>query len=185
MGKVFPLVLNQCTAAVCNKLKALAEWGSLNQGNDVIGLLHLIKSSLFKKTTTRQYMPSMADTEEAQHWFWQGPKMSCREYQKKLIGLIEVYEHLGGEPGMMCSCVRQHVSKTVGARMDANPEYIPDPGDLAAAKVAARSLYITTILIIRSDKKRYGRLIANAQNDYMKGVPNAYLTTQHAAYVCF
>ena len=50
MGKVFPLVLNQCTAGVHEKLEALAEWGSLNHGSDVIGLLHLIKSSLFKKT---------------------------------------------------------------------------------------------------------------------------------------
>ena len=127
-------------------------------------------------------MHSITDAEEALHWFWQGPKMSCREYQKKLIGLIEVYEHLGGEPRTTCRCVRQHMSKTVGARMDADPKYMPDPADLAAVKATARSSYITTILIIRSDKKRYGRLIANAQNDYMKGVPNTYLTTQHAAY---
>ena len=66
--------------------------------------------------------------------------------------------------------------------MDADPEYMPDPGDLAAAKAAARSSYIATILIIRSDKKRYGRLRVNAQNDYMKGVPNAYLTMHHLAY---
>ena len=127
-------------------------------------------------------MHSMADAEEAQHRSQQGPKMSCREYQKKLIGLIEVYEHLGGEPGMTCSWIRQHMSKTVGARMDGDPEHIPDPGDLAAANAVARSLYSATILIIRSDKKRYGRLIANVQNDYMKGVLNMYLTTQHAAY---
>ena len=182
IGKVFPMVLNQCTAAVRNKLEPSAEWSGLNQGNDVIGLLQLIKSSLYKKTTTRQYMHSITDAEEALHWFWQGPKMSCREYQKKLIGLIEVYEHLGGEPRTTCRCVRQHMSKTVGARMDADPEYMPDPADLAAVKATARSSYITTILIIRSDKKRYGRLIANAQNDYMKGVPNTYPTTQHAAY---
>ena len=100
-------------------------------------------------------MHSIMDTEEALHCFRQGPKMSCGEYQKKLIGLIEVYEHLGGEPRTTCGCVRQHVSEAVGERMDANPEYMPDPGDLAAAKVAARSSYIAIILIIRSDKKRY------------------------------
>ena len=152
MGKVFPLVLNQCTTAVHDKLEASADWSGLNQDNDVMGLLQLIKSLLFKKTTTRQYMHS----EEALHCFQQGPKMSCGEYQKKLIGLIEVYKHLGGEPGMMHRCIRQHVSEAVRERMDANPKYMPDPGDLAAAKAAARSSYITTILIIRSDKKRYG-----------------------------
>ena len=103
-GKVFPLVLNQCTAVVRDKLEGSEEWSGLNQGTDVIGLLCLIKSSLFKKTTTRQYMHSITDMEEALPQFWQGPKMSCGEYQKKLIGLIEVYEHLRGEPGMTHGC---------------------------------------------------------------------------------
>ena len=155
MGKIFPLVLNQCTTAVCDKLEASIDWNGLNQGNDVVGLLRLIKSSLFKKTTTRQYMHSIVDTEEALHHFRQGPKMSCREYQKKLIGLIEVYKHLGGEPGTTCGCVTQDVSEAVGERIDADPEYMLDPGDLAAAKVTARRSYIATILIVRSDKKRY------------------------------
>ena len=74
------------------------------------------------------------------------------------------------------------MSKTIGQRMDADPEYMLDPGDLATRKAAARSSYIATILIVRSDKTRYGRLIASVQNDYMKGVPNAYPTTQHTAY---
>ena len=182
MGKVFPLVLNQCTTAVHDKLEVSADWSGLNQGNDVMGLLQLIKSSLFKKTTTRQYVHSIIDAEEALHCSWQGPKMSCREYQKKLIGLIEVYEHLGSEPRMTCRCIRQHISEAVGERMDTDPEYMPDPRDLATAKAMARSLYITTILIVRSDKKRYRRLIASIQNNYMKGIPNAYPTTQHAAY---
>ena len=39
MGKVFSLVLNQCTTAVCDKLEASAEWNGLNKGNDVMGLL--------------------------------------------------------------------------------------------------------------------------------------------------
>ena len=30
IGKVFPMVLNQCTAAVCNKLGPSAEWSGLN-----------------------------------------------------------------------------------------------------------------------------------------------------------
>ena len=182
MGKVFPLVLNQCTAAVPDKLEVSGDWSGLNQGNNVVSLVQLVKSSLFKKTTTRQYMHSITDAEEALHWFWQGPKMSCEEYQKKIIGLIEVYEHLRGKPRTTCGCIRQHMSETIGEWMDADPDYMPDPGDLAAVKATARSLYIATILTVRSDKMRYGRLIANMQNDHMKGVLNVYLTAQHTAY---
>ena len=103
--------------------------------------------------------------------FRQSERMSNSDYLEKLRDLVEVYEHLSGEPG---------ISK---ARIDSlliDPE-LADNDDRQDAKTKAREEYLAVLLLTKSDPKRYGSLVTNVENVYTRG-QNGYPTTVSGAY---
>jgi hypothetical protein len=46
VGQVFAIVLGQCSPTVVDRLKASANWATVNNGNDLMGLLRLIRTSM-------------------------------------------------------------------------------------------------------------------------------------------
>ena len=54
MGKVFSLVLGQCSQTIHDRLKALVQWEDVNHNTDVIELLQLIQTSLYNHTTMKR-----------------------------------------------------------------------------------------------------------------------------------
>ena len=82
--------------------------------------------------------------------------MSNSDYLEKLRDLVEVYEHLGGEPG------------TSKARIESlliDPEFADDD-DRLEAKSKAREEYLAVLLLTKSDPKRYGSLITDVENAF-------------------
>ena len=91
--------------------------------------------------------------------FRQSEQMSNSDYLEKLRDLVKVYEHLGGEPG------------TSKARIDSlliDPELAGDD-DRLEAKTKAREEYLAVLLLTKSDPKRYGTLVTDVENAYMRG----------------
>ena len=97
--------------------------------------------------------------------------MSNSDYLEKLRELVEVYEHLGGEPG--CSEVR------VNAQL-IDPE-MADADEIRDAKIEAREEYLAVTLLFKSDPKRYANLVADIENQYTRG-QDGYPSTLSAAY---
>ena len=103
--------------------------------------------------------------------FRQSERMSNSDYLEKLRDLVEVYKHLGGEPG------------TSKARIDSlliDPEFADDD-DKLEAKSKAREEYLAVLLLTKSDPKRYGTLVTDVENAYTCG-QNGYPTTVSGAY---
>ena len=103
--------------------------------------------------------------------FCQSERMSNSDYLEKLCDLVEVYKHLGGEPG------------TSKARIDSlliDPELAGDD-DRLEAKTKAREEYLAVLLLTKSDPKRYGTLVTDVENAYTPG-QNGYPTTVSRAY---
>ena len=103
--------------------------------------------------------------------FCQSERMSNSDYLEKLWDLVEVYEHLGGEPG------------TSKARVDTllmDPELV-DNDERMEAKTKAREEYLAVLLLTKSDPKRYGTLVTDIENAYTRG-QNGYPTTVSGAY---
>ena len=87
--------------------------------------------------------------------FHQSERMSNSDYLEKLQDLVEVYEHLRGEPG------------TSKARVDTlliDPD-LADDNERQEAKTKARDEYLTVLLLTKSDPKRYGSLVTDVEND--------------------
>jgi hypothetical protein len=101
--RVFGLVLGQCSRTVRDRIEAAAGWANINQSSDPMGLLALIRQSLFTGSTTRKGVHALIDAETALYKFKQSDRMTNSEYLEKVKGLVEVYEHFGGEPGVSAS----------------------------------------------------------------------------------
>ena len=88
--------------------------------------------------------------------FRQSERMSNSDYLEKLRDLVEVYEHLGGEPG------------TSKARVDSlliDPD-LADDDERQEAKIKAQDENIAVLLLTKSDPKRYGSLVTDVENAY-------------------
>ena len=101
--------------------------------------------------------------------------MTNSEYLKKLKGLIEVYEHFGGEPGTGTRRV-----DLLLVQLAADPTS-PTKAERSAAIQQARDTYLATLLLVKSDAKRYGALLADIENEHTRGV-DAYPVTLSTAY---
>ena len=66
-GKVFPLILGQCSRTICDRIEASDDWETVSSEYDVIGLLTLIRQSLYNRATTRKSTHTLIDAEAALH----------------------------------------------------------------------------------------------------------------------
>ena len=56
-------------------------------------------------------MEALQEAEEALMTFCQGKHMMNGTYLDKFCGLIECYEHHGGQPGMQTMCIQEHLDE--------------------------------------------------------------------------
>ena len=165
------LILGQCSKTIRDRIEAHEHWDTVNTSSNALGLLRLIRQSLYQRATRRQETHALIEAETALMRFRQSEQMSNSDYLEKLRDLVEVYEHLGGEPG------------TSKARIDGlliDPEFA-DEDDKQEAKSKAREEYLAVLLLTKSDPKRYGTLVTDVENAYTRG-QNGYPTTVSGAY---
>ena len=171
MEKTYALILGQCSKTIRDRIEAHEHWNAVNTSSNALGLLRLIRQSLYQRATRRQETHALIEAETALMRFRQSERMSNSDYLEKLRDLVEVYEHLGGEPG------------TSKARVDTlliDPE-LADEDDRIEAKAKAREEYLAVLLLTKSDPKRYGALVTDVENAYTRG-QNGYPTTVSGAY---
>ena len=99
MEKTYALILGQCSKTIRNRIEAHEQWESVNTSSNALGLLSLIRQSLYQRATRRQETHALIEAEMTLMRFRQSERMSNSDYLEKLRDLVEVYEHLGGEPG--------------------------------------------------------------------------------------
>ena len=116
-------------------------------------------------------MHALIDAETTLMRFCQSERMSNSDYLEKLRDLVEVYEHLSGEPG------------TSKARVDSLliDLDLVDDDERQEAKTKARDEHLAVLLLTKSDPKRYGSLVTDMENAYTRG-QDGYPTTVSGAY---
>lgn len=140
-------------------MEASTKWNNINATSDVLGLLRLIRRSIYNRATSREATHSFIEAEEALMTFKQTKKMSNSDYLEKFKSLTEVYEHLGGQPGNNPERVHDFLEDP-----DAD-----DPDDHANATRRAKDKYLAVRFILKSNKKRYGSLITDLINGFTQG----------------
>ena len=97
MQQISPLALGQCSPAIQDCLESDPLWNAINDASDVIKLLKLIRKYLYKQSTKKNTTHSVIDAAIALYSFHQGSHMSNTKYHDKIMSLVEIYKHLGGE----------------------------------------------------------------------------------------
>ena len=108
MHKIYALILRQCSPTIRDQIEALDDWESISNASNPIVLIRTIQQSLYHRATCWKDTHALLEAEVALHKFRQTKRMSNSDYLEKLRELVEVYEHLGGEPG--CSDNRINAS---------------------------------------------------------------------------
>ena len=171
MEKTYALILGQCSKTIHDRIEAHEQWEPVNTSSNALGLLRLIRQSLYQRATRRQETHALIEAETNLMRFRQSERMSNSDYLEKLRDLVEVYDHLGGEPG------------TTKSRVDSlliDPD-LADDNERQDAKIKARDEYLAVLLLTKSDPKRYGSLVTDVENAYTRG-QDGYPTTVSGAY---
>ena len=171
MEKVYALILEQCSPTIRDRIEAAATWTTINSTSDAIGLLELIRQSLYQRATRRKASHALVEAETALMKFRQTEKMTNSDYLEKVRELADMFEYLGGELGPS------------QARVDAllaDPDTATDE-EKEAAKATAREEYLAVILLTKSDPKRYAALVNDIENGHSRGRDD-YPTTLAGAY---
>ena len=130
-----------------------------------------MRQSLYHRATRRKDTHALLEAKLALHKFRPTEQMSNSDYLEKLRELVEVYEHLGGEPG--CSDSRINACLI-------DPE-LADADKIRNAKNEVWEEYLAIMLLYKSDPKHYASLVADIENQYTWG-QDGYPSTLSAAY---
>jgi hypothetical protein len=98
-AKVFPLVLGQCSRAICDRLEASPDWNTINTSSNVLELLKLIQKSMYTQATNCHATHAIIDADIALVKFRQGDDMSNSDFLEKFKSLVDIFIHTGGDPG--------------------------------------------------------------------------------------
>ena len=83
----YATVLGQCSPAVRDRIEASNTWASISSANDVIGLLKLLRISLFSGATSRHVIHAIQEAQEKFHAFRQSKHMSDADYLARFKNL--------------------------------------------------------------------------------------------------
>ena len=171
VGKqAFAVVLGQCSQTVREQIRASTSWRTVNDNSDLMGLLRLVRESLYTGATTRHPIHSLQEAEEALMSFRQGDNMSNHVYYEKFKGLVERYEHHGGQPGQINARIQHYLDQYAADAADPTPEETRD------AMQRAKDEYLGIMLVRHSDSKWFGGLVTDLLNTHTRG-SNQYPTT--------
>jgi hypothetical protein len=185
LGKVFALLIGQCEKPLRDRMEAESGWEGINDGNDVIALLKLIKRCIHSQQTSRHPTQAYYDAVLKFMQYRQGPNMPVSEYYSKVKELASVIDLEGGTVGMRKHRVK-HFLSTI-----AKDSKAPTEAEIKKAEEACRSEYLAVHLIMGADSNRFGQLQIDIQNrytsnpehgDYPADLERAYLMLQ--SYKC-
>ena len=105
-SQAFAIVLGQCSPTVVDRLKANSHWSSISNGDDLIGLLRLIRTSMYTGATSKNSMHSLIEAQNKFASFKQSSRMTNAEYLRTFKGLVDAIEHLNGDIGTDYAVIR-------------------------------------------------------------------------------
>jgi hypothetical protein len=173
-AQAFAVVLGQCSPTVIDRIKANSLYSAVSDSDDIIGLLRLIRTSMYTGATSKNEMHSLIDTRAKFYAFKQTPRMSNADYLRVFKANVDAIEHLKGDIGTDNAYILQRIIDTGGDVADALIV-------AASTKAVVREEYLAMHFFLHADARRYGSLIANVQNDYVLGT-SKYSKTVNRAY---
>jgi hypothetical protein len=170
--KLYSLIWGQSSKTTQSKLETHANFDQCKTEYDSLGLLKIIREFVFK-SDDRQYKYKAEDqAKRAYYNLRHAPEMSCQEYFERVRNMVDVIKSLGGS-----LADDMHLTDELPARQAR--------GYTDAQKQEARERILNKTvaygILVRADRGRYGKLIEEIENDFLKG-NNDYPKTPVEAY---
>ncbi len=150
-GKVFSIILGQCTQVVKNQLENGATFADLEQTCDVVGLLKELKDMAFSTAGVQQQYITLVDSFRRMAAVNQGPSETVANYYQRFITQVEVFIEQWGD--------NFYPSKLAKANSDKDKE-------------ACKDKFLAAMFLTQADKKRFGSSVEGLNNDYLAGKDN-------------
>jgi hypothetical protein len=93
----------------------------------------------------------------------QDKNATCPNYLEKFRNHIEVITHCGGSLGI-------HSSRVISILLRNGHTVNTTNGQKLAAEKECREEYLATALLLSSDRKRFGKLVEDIENDHIRGI---------------
>ena len=174
-GKVYALILGQCTQTLKDKLKEDSDWEDIAGQYDAIRLLQLIEKFVLKQTES--HYPYLAVQEEMRSMlnFSQGEDMTLGMYYEKFNTRVSIADRAG------CTFVSESLLEVETELLYSGFKYENlQSSEKAKVEKTARDKYLAVLFLMRSGK-RHLQLQNDIKNDHAKGVEHSFPTTVASA----
>jgi hypothetical protein len=160
--KLYSLIWGQSTKATQSKLETHQEFQQCKTDYNSLQLLKIIREFVFK-SDDRQYKYKAEDqAKRAYYNLRQTPEMSCQEYFERIRNIVDVIKSLGGT-----LCDDMHLKEELPEQNRPRGGYTEQQKNEARERIHDKT--IAYGILVRADKVRYGKLIEEVENDFLKG----------------
>mmetsp|Transcript_5736 Transcript_5736/g.8800 ORF Transcript_5736/g.8800 Transcript_5736/m.8800 type:complete len:141 (+) Transcript_5736:541-963(+) len=135
----------------------------------------MIRTAMYSGSASGKPTMTYVEAEQELLTFKQSRNMTNTTYFQSFKSKIEVFEHLGGEPGCGASRVEGQLSQQGIAVSVATTDQIK------TAKMKAREEYLCGLLLTNSNERRYGEWLIKLEVDSISD-PSVYPTKLPKAF---
>ena len=162
-GKIYLVIIGQCTYAMIRKLKGDSNFDLIEHNSDMMRLLGMIKKLAFKEETQQYLFQSLHVALRRFYTTYQRDGTTMEQYYVHFMNQRNVVEHYGGNlgdhKGLMKHCLDKKPAGTTDAETALNKR---------EAKKESKEAYMAIAFISGASRIKYGRLIEELENSYLK-----------------
>ena len=161
--KAYSLILGQCSDLLQAKLKQQQDWATINDSQDSIRLLNLIRLITFR-FEDQKFLPHALYQAKAALYAFRQRDQRNEEYYERFQNLVDVATAYAGQ--LYDHTIVLICSDKLHPGID--HETLTDE-QREACHVAASDLYLATMFMNQSDPRRFGKLMEDLENNYTRG----------------
>jgi hypothetical protein len=162
----FAVIWGQCSESMRAKLKTLPVFEDSDSKCDCIWLLKSIRGIMLRFEGQRYIFLSLDDALQNLCAYKQGPETTMTSYLEEFRSLVETFEHYGGEFGTYPTILETFKEVTTD---DKTKKDAPKGTDTDDIKKIARNKALAIAFLKRADRRRYGVLWTDLENQYSRG----------------
>ena len=174
--KLYSLLWGQCTQMMKNELQATSDCENMRDNEDPISLIKNIKGVTHNFRDQKCGTGSMWHAYKQLHQCIQKEDEDIKTHYDRFKNNVEVIENNGGELGTEIKLLEQ--DKIFNDLSDREKQ---DEDNIKEAKERNREKFLACGILASCDKKRFGNLTEDLENNYTFG-DNKYPVTQHKAH---
>jgi hypothetical protein len=175
---IFSVIWGQCSITMQSKLQSLDDFEERNDECDCAWIINEIKGITHKFEGTRYVFLSVADARLNFYQYKQDQQQPLHEYLKNFRSLLEVLEHYGATVGED-ECFLKSLEDYPESDEPTDPKLLPAWTKKRATD--ARNRTVAILFLKGADRRRYGSLWTDLENQFSRGV-NQYPNDLVAAY---